>query len=362
MINYNDVKILHLEPSQLCNASCAICNRRHLGGEINTNFNNDVVTLSKAKKWFPPEFISNLGSLILCGNLGDPMTAPELIDILKYFKEHNPNLFVTMHTNGGGRSEEFWEELSQVMWPNGRVVFSVDGLQDTNHIYRKDVKWDLVMRSMKAYINKGGIADWEYLVFRHNKHQVEEARAEAERMGVNKFIAKDAYGFETDEGTKSQYIPVLKDNSTLDYYIYSKDTPDDFEAQTITDIKSANEIFDHTLSSNINEIGIDYKKELEERSIDCYTKTNKEIYVSADGNVFPCCYFAGRYYGNNSYPNAQLREFFDFYSEDSINLNKTPLQSIVESDVWHKYIPATWQSNDLNKKLMVCSIFCGKCK
>ena len=33
------------------------------------------------------------------------------------------------------------------------VIFSVDGLRDTNHLYRQGVNWDNVERNMQAFIN-----------------------------------------------------------------------------------------------------------------------------------------------------------------------------------------------------------------
>ena len=360
MIKYEDIEILHLESSQVCNAACPVCNRRYLGGKMNKNITNDVLTLEKAQKWFEPDFISRLGSLILCGNLGDPMTTPELIPILKYFKMHNEKLHITMHTNGGGRTVDFWKDLAKVMWPNGKVVFSVDGLKSTNHIYRRNVKWDTVWQSMCTYVNAGGQADWEFLVFRHNMHQVDEARDEAERMGIKNFRVKDPYGFETTKGINGQFIEVLREDGRFDYHLYSKDTPEDFEAFPRSH-DDADIIFDHTTPPNISLISDEYKKVLEERDISCYTTSNKEIYISADGNVFPCCFIAGRFYGDASFQNAQLREFFKTHSEESYNINTNTLKNIVNSKLWNEYIPSSWKEKDLNKKLFICSSFCGKC-
>ena len=45
--------------------------------------------------------------------------------------------------------------------------FSVDGLEETNHLYRQGVKWEHVERNMKAFINAGGRARWDYLIFQN---------------------------------------------------------------------------------------------------------------------------------------------------------------------------------------------------
>ena len=79
------------------------------------------------------------------------------------------------------------------------VVFSVDGLEDTNHIYRRGVKWEKLITNMRAYSATGAYAVWEWLVFEHNQHQVEEARALAKELNFQ-FIVKNPLGFGEYDG------------------------------------------------------------------------------------------------------------------------------------------------------------------
>ena len=46
------------------------------------------------------------------------------------------------------------------------------------------------MQSAQAFINAGGRAEWDFLVFRHNEHQVESARKLAKEMGFAKFYVR----------------------------------------------------------------------------------------------------------------------------------------------------------------------------
>ena len=166
MYNYENIINVHLEVSSLCNAECPICNRRLSGGPKNPVMIERAITLEQFKKWFSVDFLKQLRQLLLCGNYGDPMTAPELIPILRYFREINPYASISMNTNAGGRDKKFWEDLSDVIGGFGRVVFSVDGLKDTNHLYRKGVNWDKVMSAMTAFTStKKAQAVWEFLVF-----------------------------------------------------------------------------------------------------------------------------------------------------------------------------------------------------
>ena len=196
MYTFNELQYLDLEASSLCNALCAICNRRYAGGQKVENMVETYITFDQFKDWFTSDFLKNLRGISLCGNYGDPMTNPELLDILRYTKDINPGIEITMNTNASGRTPAFWRELSEIINTNGHLTFSVDGLKNTNWIYRRGTKWDKIITAMESYASGPGISKWEFLVFKHNQHQVEEARHLAEKIGINKFYAKEAFGFE----------------------------------------------------------------------------------------------------------------------------------------------------------------------
>ena len=77
----------------------------------------------------------------MCGNHGDPMVAKDTLDMYEWLRYNNSKLYLHMTTNGGGRSDEWWKNIAKVFGKNGRVTFSVDGLEDTNHLYRVNVDW-----------------------------------------------------------------------------------------------------------------------------------------------------------------------------------------------------------------------------
>ena len=109
-----------------------------------------------------------------------------------------------MNTNAGARDETWWAKLAEIFGRMGAVIFSVDGLADTNHLYRQGVSWKAVERSMDAFIEAGGRARWDFLVFEHNQHQVEEAEELSKQKGFERFVAK-----------KTGRYPYKKNRSTV---------------------------------------------------------------------------------------------------------------------------------------------------
>jgi tetratricopeptide (TPR) repeat protein len=167
------------------------------------------LTMADIKRIFPEEFCSQLSFIYLCGNFGDAMVSNTTLPALDYFHRMGVD-HLWMYTNGSGRTPDWWRQLAKILnKPGDLVIFAIDGLADTNHIYRRNTNWNRIMESVEAFIGAGGKAEWQYLVFEHNQHQVEEARALARRLGFVKFQAKATSRFvlsEFDEVTNNQEV------------------------------------------------------------------------------------------------------------------------------------------------------------
>ncbi|MEG3837849.1 MULTISPECIES: tetratricopeptide repeat protein [unclassified Microcoleus] len=204
-LRYEDIEIVQLDITSRCNAGCPQCPRT--GNPI---LPMTELTIADIKRIFPKEFCSQLSWIYLCGNFGDAMVSNTTLPALKYFHKMGVN-YLWMYTNGSGRSPDWWRQLAKILnQPEDRVIFAIDGLADTNHLYRRNTNWNRIMESVEAFIGAGGQAEWQYLVFEHNQHQVEEARALARRLGFIKFQAKATSRFalsEVDEvGEKEEAI------------------------------------------------------------------------------------------------------------------------------------------------------------
>ena len=237
IFRFNNVKIVHLEPTTNCNAACPQCLRTR------TEFEPNELSLDDIKILFTPDVLMQLEKIYMCGNYGDPASARQTLEMYEYFRSVNTNLTLGMNTNGGIRFPDWWTRLATVMnKPNDYVVFSIDGLEDTNHLYRRNVRWSKVMDNAKAFIDAGGSAHWDMLVFEHNKHQVDEAHKLAKDMGFNWFRAKVSRRFNR--------FPVDGISQPIEF----NDT------------------------------------KVLEGHIECSAMKENSIFVDASGKVFPCCW------------------------------------------------------------------------
>ena len=126
MYNIDDIKTIHLEVTQNCQASCPMCDRNENGGAVNRHIDLSELTLEDCQRMFTPKFIAQLDTMYMCGNLGDPIVAKDTLEIFKYFRQHNEKMWLSMNTNAGAKSVEWWHELAQVFGRMGTVIFSVD--------------------------------------------------------------------------------------------------------------------------------------------------------------------------------------------------------------------------------------------
>ena len=98
-------------------------------------------------------------SILYCGNHGDPMMSPHIVDLCP------GNIEVSIATNGGiGRISDY-EQLAR---NKVHITFGIDGLEDTNHLYRQGVLWNNLMERVEAFISAGGTAIWQFIKFKHN--------------------------------------------------------------------------------------------------------------------------------------------------------------------------------------------------
>ena len=321
MYGHDDIKVVHLEPTQLCQALCPMCDRTTLDGYVNPKLSNLSLSLEDIKQIFQPSFIQQLDKMYMCGNVGDPMLAPDAIDIAAWFRMHNEDMLISMVTNGGARGTDFWRSIACLL---NSVTFSIDGLEDTNHLYRKGVKWKHVMENAQEFIDRGGKAHWAYLVFEHNEHQIEEAHQLSREMGFASFQPKTTSRYDRKRKAWQTYLRG-KEQGVL--------SPPRQE-------KYQSEIYKNNVSYN----DIEIRPKCVER---------KEIFVAADGTVYPCCW---AHTSLMSSQNISYEERLDMVEQSSyynINAKEIGLKKAIE---WFSSFSDRWNSDD---KPYICKMKCN---
>ena len=347
MYSYKDIRSIHLEVTQNCQASCPMCDRNMNGEGINPHINLDELTLEDCKKIFLPEFIQQLNTMYMCGNLGDPIVARDTLEIFKYFREHNPKMWLSMNTNAGAKNAEWWTELAYVFGRMGAVIFSVDGLSDTNHIYRQGVNWDNVERNMRAFINAGGRARWDFLIFEHNQHQVEEAEALANAWGCEKFMKKKTGRFITQDSKKKESHQAVdrKGNETAELK-----KPD---AKHVNNALKKQDVI-------INKYG-SMDAYYDAAPIMCKVKKDNSLFITAEGIAMPCCWTAGRMYKwwMKDPHEEQIWNFINTAGGKSALDARHGLEAVFATGIFDR-IQDSWNSTSCSDgKLKVCAMKCG---
>lgn len=368
MYDYHEIRTVHLEMTERCNAACPQCGRNINGGETNPYLKDHELDLDDIKRILPESFIKQLSHIYMCGNYGDPIVAKDTLEVLTYFREVNPTIKLSMNTNASARTEEYWTELANILKVNGHVIFSIDGLEDTNHIYRRNTNWEKIMSNVKAYINAGGNAHWEYIVFEHNEHQVETARELSNTLGFKHFqVKKTARFFSSVTGQVKQGSTFVdKKGNTIEIKmpknsIYRNEglkTTDGNMIPVITLPTTYDEIKDRLNPELFNHAAIDSYDKTE---IDCKVKKEKNLYITAEGIVMPCCWMASTMYSwHHMYKRTQIWKYINKVGIDTINAHNHTIKEILEGDFF-KLVESSWDIPTCSQgKLTVCAKTCGK--
>lgn len=241
----------------MCNARCPQCPRNFNGWNEPIDLIEKNIELNKLE-----EIAHNFPGIpaIFCGNHGDPMMHRDIVKCAELFD------VLWIDTNGSIGKLETYQKLAE---QGVKIKFNIDGLSDTNHIYRQDVIWDHIMERAQTFINAGGEAVWRFLTFRHNHHQIETARQLSKQMGFSMFkVCNDG----------RNYGPIMDNSGNIINWLLPHDTDDQPRE------------FDTEFELKIKKHPFDLKFDRSDKTIDCELKREGIIYFNINGELLPCCY------------------------------------------------------------------------
>jgi len=318
---YKEIDTVEFDLNTVCNSYCPPCHRYTVqDGEL---YHNPYVKLGVnleldvIEKVFSNDRLSDDCFVDLVGLVGEPIAHPNFMEIIDIIYKHRPNAAINLHTNGGLRTEKMFYDLGKKFNKHSWIKFSLDGLEDTNGIYRIGVDYNKVVANMRAFIDGGGRAIWKFVTFKWNEHQVEQAKALSEEYGCE--------NFQQDWDVNDQDI-------------------DTFMAAANTKInkKVASRVADFI------EVPKNRSRKIKDR---CFSY--KKIYVNAHGYVIPCCMF------NGSFTYESMREqTLNFIKEDRgeywNSLYHNDLETIM-SDTWWQKLKDSFETGPCD----ICVSQCG---
>tara|TARA_B100001287_G_scaffold276505_1_gene287608 strand:- start:1282 stop:2358 length:1077 start_codon:yes stop_codon:yes gene_type:complete len=347
MYNIEDIKTIHLEITQKCQAACPMCDRNQNGGALNPHINLDELSLQDCKDIFSPTFIKQLSKMYMCGNLGDPISAKDTLEVFDYFRSNNPDMQLSMNTNAGARDSDWWKSLANVLGKNGYVIFSVDGLKETNHMYRQNVQWDKVENAMRSFVGAGGRARWDYLIFEHNQYQVDEAKKLSEEIGFESFVAKKTGRFITANSVKKEKHQAVNRKGKQTTELKKPDAKYQNKALTKQD----------ALIEKYGSMDAYY----DVAPINCKVAEERSLFVTAEGLALPCCWTAGRMYKwwHKDPKVEQIWNHIDKAGGKQFLDATNGLDKVFETGIFDS-IQESWNVKGCdNGKLKVCAMKCG---
>jgi MoaA/NifB/PqqE/SkfB family radical SAM enzyme len=365
---YRKVTRVHLEVTAKCNAACPQCFRNYFGGPNRVNLEEAELSLKDVKEIFPESFLRQLELLYVNGNYGDGAVAKDITEIFQYFRAAAPNLHLMLFTNGSLRTPDWWGHLGTVI---NEIFWGIDGLEDTNHLYRRNTNFKKIIANAEAFNKTGAKSVWVFNVFKHNEHQVEEARAMSKNLGFTDFIVRKTARFEFG-GKINTKLPVFSRTGNLEYYL-EMPTAD----RLVNEGYAGYEKTDHAPKVTLEEI-MKFESAIHEgrlvienppsmesylserREISCLAQAEQSIYVSSTGHVYPCCWI-GSYTPLVDPAVQEVKKLHKSMPQglDGLNARQIPITKIIENIFFQK-VQASWNKGSVKDGILsACSRQCG---
>lgn len=329
MWNVETLSYLNIEASSYCNAKCPQCPRFDMYGNITKNLN--LTHLDKKIIFsLPIKKMVNLKEIDFCGNYGESLMHPDLDEMINFFNDYK----ITIKTNGSLRNKDWWKNLGKKKNIKS-VTFALDGIEETHELYRRNTSYDKIIENAKIFIENGGHAIWQFIIFKHNEHQIEKAKQLSKDLGFKEIKFMFSERFDSNDVWK------VYENSK---HLYS------LEQSTLQ-----NKNFRNHWSNQKNEKynrNLMKTKEIFEKEIQCPWAKNQSIYIDRNGYVLPCCYMLGITAGREIEKRLFEKIIKNF---KNIDLNFYTLDEILSSSVYKEY----FKNSLLTKPHPVCIETCN---
>ena len=184
-----EIKSLNVEVSTVCNAKCSLCVRhRNFSTWKPKGFKIPKLHLDLDKFEILDWDNTNIDNFVLCGSFGDPIFHPDLFRLIDII--HKMDKKFILYTNGEPHNEDWWKQLAKQCNNNpnfensDKIIFGIDGLDVITHEKYRGTSFDKIIRNVNAFVQTGGSAGMQFIVFKHNEHQISEIESFRKNLGL----------------------------------------------------------------------------------------------------------------------------------------------------------------------------------
>ncbi len=201
--------LLIIDPTNFCNLRCPLCPT----GVQNLGRKQSMMSLDCFKRYFDPH-VPYLFEVYL-HNWGESLLNKQTYDMIEYAQANN------VGTNLSSNLSALQSDDLDRLLDSGLeyLVVSLDGASEETYAkYRVRGKFDRVIHNMRELVsrrNKRGlknpVIEWQFIVMKHNEHEVETAERLAAEWGVDliRFIPVGLpYDFDDRKTLQDEWFPV----------------------------------------------------------------------------------------------------------------------------------------------------------
>ena len=190
--------VVMIEPTNICNLKCPLCP----SGNGTLKRPKGYMNFETYKKLI--DEIKHTAFMVVLWNQGEPYLNKDFSMMVRYASDNG--LFILVSTNGNVKLNA--EEVIKSGLDS--MIISLDGTtQETYNKYRVNGKLDTVIENVKKIVtakkklnSKTPYIRWQFLVMKHNEHEIDEIRKLAKELKVDNLELKTVQIYSKDDIVK----------------------------------------------------------------------------------------------------------------------------------------------------------------
>lgn len=198
--------ILMVEPTNICPLQCPLC-PTGIGQMTRTRGMMPFPLFKQAIDEVDPVYV-------YLWNWGEPLLNPEIYDMIEY--AHEKMVYTKLSTNAHFLDDRAADKLAESGLDY--LIVSLDGASEKTYTrYRKEGDYGKVINNLISLVDRKPDslhAALQFIIMKHNQHELDEIKTLAKNIGVDELLLKtasvDLIDYDTEEQRKKnlrEYLP-----------------------------------------------------------------------------------------------------------------------------------------------------------